>query len=208
MSKFITFEGPDGSGKTTILESLREYLDSNLPNLKYIITREPGGSGIKEAEQIRKIILDKENTIDSTSEALLYAASRRLHLEQTIWPALNDNALVLCDRYIDSSLAYQGVGRGLGLEWVKKINEMATDNNWPDLTIFFDIDPQESQDRTNQRGAKDRLELAGKKFHDRVYQGYKEIIKMYPNRIKVIDATKSKAEVLDSVIKIIKEEIK
>ncbi len=208
MSKFITFEGPDGSGKTTALVGLNKYLSNNYPNLKYIFTREPGGTENPEAEKIRKIILDKENTIDDKSEALLYAAARRLHLEQTVWPALKKKELVLCDRYIDSSLAYQGAGRGLGLEWVKRINDIATDKTWPDLTLFFDITPEESMKRTDERAPKDRLELAGKQFHEKVYKGYHEIIKQFPNRIKVIDASQNKEKVLEDVIKIIEEAIK
>ncbi|MCP4336820.1 MAG: dTMP kinase [Mycoplasma sp.] len=208
MIKFITFEGPDGSGKTTALEGLKKYLEKNILNEEYIFTREPGGKENPEAEKIRHIILDKENNIDSKSEALLYASARRLHLEQTVWPALQKNKIVFCDRYIDSSLAYQGSGRQLGIEWVKNINEIATDNTWPDLTILFDIPPKTAMKRADERAPKDRLELAGENFHKRVYEGYKEVSKLFPKRIKIIDATQSKEKVLEDVIKIILKAIK
>ncbi len=202
---FITFEGPDGSGKTTALNSLVTYLQKNRNDLNFIFTREPGGSKNESAEKVRSIILDKENIIGDKSEALLYAAARRLHLEQTIWPALKENKLVLCDRYIDSSLAYQGEGRGLGIEFVTELNNLATDNTWPDVTIFFDITPEAAMKRASNRAPKDRLELAGDEFHKKVYKGYKKVIAANPERFRVIDATQSIEKVFEDVISIMKE---
>nr|WP_210725197.1 dTMP kinase [Mycoplasma marinum] len=204
---FVTFEGPDGSGKTTALNGLVKYLQKNRNDIDFIFTREPGGSQNPAAEKIRKIILDKNNIIDDKSEALLYASARRLHLEQTVWPALKENKIVLCDRYIDSSLAYQGEGRGLGIEFVKELNNLATDSTWPNLTIFFDITPEAAMERAADRAPQDRLELAGARFHKKVYEGYKKVISSSPERFRVIDATKSREEVLEDVITIIKEEV-
>ncbi|WP_335904852.1 dTMP kinase [Mycoplasma todarodis] len=200
---FITFEGPDGSGKTTALRSLVAYLQKNRNDLDFIFTREPGGSKNASAEKVRNIILDKENIIGDKSEALLYAAARRLHLEQTIWPALKENKMVLCDRYIDSSLAYQGEGRGLGIEFVTELNNLATDNTWPDVTIFFDITPEAAMERASNRAPKDRLELAGDEFHQKVYKGYKKVIANNPERFRVIDATQSIEKVFEDVLSII-----
>ena len=135
---FITFEGPDGSGKSTIIQKVYDYLIEN--NYDVIKTREPGGSPI--AEKIRNLILDTENTkMGYRTEALLYAASRAQHVEETILPALNENKIVLCDRFLISSLAYQGVGRDLGIENVRKINEFAINGVFPDFVLFFDVDP-------------------------------------------------------------------
>ncbi len=206
VKNFITFEGTDGSGKTTALKGLKKFLDNK--KLDYIFTREPGGRENPSAEKIRKIILDKNNIIDNKSEALLYASARRLHLEQTVWPALKQNKIILCDRYIDSSLAYQGAGRGLGIPFVKELNELATDKTWPALTIFFDISPKEAQKRMVKRNTSDRLEEAGFSLQKKVYKGYKTLIKNEPKRFKVVDATKSKEEVLEQVISIIKKELK
>lgn len=134
---FITIEGPEGAGKTTVLNKLGNELEQR--GLNIVMTREPGG--IRIAEQIRKVILDKSNTeMDARTEALLYALARRQHLIEKVIPALNQGAIVLCDRFIDSSLAYQGVGRELGIEEVFSINKFAIQDVMPDLTIYFDID--------------------------------------------------------------------
>ncbi|MCK5806964.1 MAG: dTMP kinase [Mycoplasmataceae bacterium] len=198
---FITFEGPDGSGKTTAVNSIAEFLKSE--GIEFLLTREPGSKHSKASRKIRKIIIDPENNISDMAEALLFAADRRMHLDNIINPALDEGKIVLCDRYIDSSLAYQGVGRGLGIKEIKKINDIATENKYPDLTIFFDISLDDSEKRVDQRAPKDRLELAGRDFHQRVYDGYQEVIKMFPKRIKVIDASKSKEEVFEQAKKII-----
>ena len=204
--KFITFEGADTSGKTTAIKGLIKYLNKNYPNLEYIFTREPGGSKI--GENIRKMILDNDNKdMDYVVEALLYAASRRQHLTSTIWPALKNNKLVLCDRYIDSSLAYQGYGRNLGIDYVEKLNILATDNTWPCLTIFFDLPILEIEKRLSSKKTMDRIESENIEFMHKVNLGYKELIKKYENRFVVIDASLSKEEVLNQIINIIKSYI-
>lgn len=185
MSLFITFEGGEGTGKTTVINNLYNYLI----DLGYIVvkTREPGGSKISES--IRSIILDVHNTeMDYKTEALLYAASRRQHLIEVVIPALNENKIVICDRYIDSSLAYQGYARGLGIEEVKKINEYAINGYWPDLTIYIDLDPSIGINRimSNHRVV-DRLDAEKISFHELVREGYIKLSQMYPNRIKTID---------------------
>ena len=203
---FITLEGPDGSGKTTIANLAKERLEKE--GISVLLTREPGGSKI--AEEIRNIILDKENiNMDFKTEALLYAAARRQHLVEKVLPALNDNKLVLCDRFVDSSLVYQGVGRNLGIDNVYNINLFAIEDIMPTLTIFFDIDPTEGLKRTKKDTNRtlDRLDLEATSFHQKVYEGYREVIKKYPDRIVVVDASKSIDEVLNDVLSIIKERI-
>ena len=203
---FITLEGPDGSGKTTIANLAKERLEKE--GISVLLTREPGGSKI--AEEIRNIILDKENiNMDFKTEALLYAAARRQHLVEKVLPALNDNKLVLCDRFVDSSLVYQGVGRNLGIDNVYNINLFAIEDIMPTLTIFLDIDPIEGLKRTKKDTNRtlDRLDLETTSFHQKVYEGYQEVIKKYPDRIVVVDASKSIDEVLNDVLSIIKERI-
>ena len=202
-AKFITFEGPDGSGKTTALKGLLKYLDKKYPKLDYIFTREPGGS--VTAESIRDVILDKENSdMDYEVEALLYATARRQHLSSTIWPALKNNKIVFCDRYIHSSLAYQGYARGLGIKHIEEMNNLATNNTWPDITIYFNISVKEAQSRVNKRTTmNDRLESENDTFRQKVHDGYDEVIKKYGDKIKVIDASKSEAEVLQQIIDIV-----
>jgi len=199
MSLFITFEGGEGTGKTTVINNLYNYLIS----LGYdvIKTREPGGSKISES--IREIILDRNNTImDYKTEALMYAASRRQHLIEVIIPALKKNKIVICDRYIDSSLAYQGYARGLGIEQVKTINEYAISGYWPDLTIYIDLDPNIGINRIkNNNRDVDRLDEETISFHEKVREGYIKLIDLYPNRIKKIDGNVS----LDILTQIAKE---
>lgn len=197
---FITFEGPDGSGKSTIIQKVYDYLIEN--NYDVIKTREPGGSPI--AEKIRNLILDTENTeMGYRTEALLYAASRAQHVEETILPALNENKIVLCDRYLISSLAYQGVGRDLGIENVRKINEFAINGVIPDFVLFFDVDPITTLKRKSSLDTADRLEKEGNNFHERVYNGYKEILNSEKN-IEIIDATQSVEDVFNQCIKVLK----
>lgn len=197
---FITFEGPDGSGKSTIIKKVYDYLIEN--NYDVIKTREPGGSPI--AEKIRNLILDTENTeMGYRTEALLYAASRAQHVEETILPALNENKIVLCDRFLISSLAYQGVGRNLGIENVRKINEFAINGVFPDFVLFFDIDPITTLKRKSSLDTADRLEKEGNNFHERVYNGYKEILNSEKN-IEIIDATQSVEDVFNQCIKVLK----
>lgn len=197
---FITFEGPDGSGKSTIIQKVYDYLIEN--NYDVIKTREPGGSPI--AEKIRNLILDTENTeMGYRTEALLYAASRAQHVEETILPALNENKIVLCDRFLISSLAYQGVGRDLGIENVRKINEFAINRVFPDFVLFFDVDPITTLKRKSSLDTADRLEKEGNNFHERVYNGYKEILNSEKN-IEIIDATQSVEDVFSQCIKVLK----
>ena len=186
---FITFEGPDGSGKSTIIKWLYEKLQSE--GFDILLTREPGGTPI--SEKIRNIILDNDNTaLDPRTEALLYAASRRQHLVEKIWPALKKGQIVLCDRYLDSSLAYQGGGRNLGLQNILDINLFATENTYPDLTIFFDASPEIGLSRLSQdkKRVADRLDNESKSFHDVVYQTFIKVADKYPDRIVKIDASK------------------
>lgn len=203
---FITIEGPDGSGKTTIVQELTKRLETS--KINYIITREPGGIDI--AEQIRKIILNPKNTImDAKTEALLYAASRRQHLVEKVLPALKAGIHVICERFVDSSLAYQGYGREIGIDAVYSINKFAIDNIMPDTTIFLDIKPNEGLKRIKQnRNNLDRLDLEGIEFHQRVYEGYEIVKEMFKDRIIVVDANKPKAEVVDAVYEIINHKIK
>lgn len=195
---FIALEGPDGSGKSTISKLLGEYLKKK--NIAHIITREPGGTKI--GEKIRDLILDKANThMSDETEALLYAASRSQHVDEKIVPALEEGKLVLCDRFVLSSLAYQGRGRGLGIEEVKMINDFAIKDIYPDLILFFHIDPGITLKRKTEDIKVDRLELEGDRFHQNVYNGYMDVLKMYPKNIKKIDATGSIEEVLDQSIR-------
>lgn len=198
MAAFITFEGPEGSGKTTVLNQINKLLSENY---NVISTREPGG--VSTGEEIRNILLDGEN-IDIRTEALLFAASRREHLVEKVIPALKNNKVVLCDRYIDSSLAYQGYARGIGIEEVKKINEFAINGLYPDLTIYLDIDAEVGRERIlkNQR-SHNRLDKETLTFHQKVIEGYKTLIKTNPERFKVVDATQSIESVISDTYEII-----
>ena len=195
---FITFEGPDGSGKSSVIKKV--YEDFTQKGYSIILTREPGGTPI--SEKIRDIILDNNNTnLDARTEALLYAASRRQHLVEKIWPALKEGKIVLCDRFLDSSLAYQGGGRHLGIDNVLNINLFATENTYPDVTFFFDVSPEIGLTRVShdKKRVADRLDNETAGFHDTVYESFKEIIKRYPKRFYVIDASKSLDEVIFNV---------
>lgn len=198
MAAFITFEGHEGSGKTTVLNQINKLLSENY---NVISTREPGG--VSTGEEIRNILLDGEN-IDIRTEALLFAASRREHLVEKVIPALKNNKVVLCDRYIDSSLAYQGHARGIGIEEVKKINEFAINGLYPDLTIYLDIDAEVGRERIlkNQR-SQNRLDKETLTFHQKVIEGYKTLIKTNPERFKVIDATQNIESVVSDTYEII-----
>lgn len=203
---FISFEGPDGSGKSTVSKLVKEKLEKD--GISLILTREPGGSKI--AEQIRNVILDKENTaLDARAEALLYAASRRQHLVETIIPALKEGKLVLCDRFVDSSLAYQGGGRNLGVDEVLNLNLFATQNVFPDYTLFFNISPEEGIKRlsNDKQRVADRLDLESENFHDKVYDTFIELSKRFKDRYIIIDATKPINEVVEETYKIIKEKL-
>ncbi len=193
MSKgfFITFEGPDGSGKTTQIRLLKDYLTGK--GYDVVLTREPGGTEI--SEKIRSIILDPENKeMDAMTEALLYSASRAQHVAQLIRPSIDAGKIVLSDRFMDSSIAYQGYARGLG-DCVRVINEYAVQGCHPDLTFFMDLTPAEGLARAENRQKLDRLELEALSFHESVYQGYLQLAEIYKNRYVHIDAKLSVEEI-------------
>ena len=193
---FITIEGTEGSGKTTVAKELAKLLTAN--GYEVVHTREPGGTPISES--IRNVILDKNNTsMDGRTEALLYAASRRQHLVEKIWPALKEGKIVLCDRFLDSSLAYQGYARGLGYDEVLNINLFATENTYPDLTLFFVIEPEAGLQRIakNKNREVNRLDLEKLPFHQKVYDAFIELSKKFPERYVTIDASQR----LEKVIK-------
>ncbi|MEE6452951.1 dTMP kinase [Gottfriedia acidiceleris] len=205
-SLFITFEGPEGAGKTTIINMISEELRKRSVN--FISTREPGG--IRIAESIRNIILDTENIeMDKRTEALLYAAARRQHLAEKVIPALADGKIVLCDRFVDSSLAYQGVGRGIGIDEIYNINQFAIDGLMPDLTIYFDLDPKVGLNRVHQADEREinRLDLEELDFHLKVQSGYAEIMNREPWRFKRIDASNQVDQVFKDTLKVILEKI-
>jgi dTMP kinase len=192
---FITFEGPDGSGKTTVATEVCKRLSSL--GYEVVHTREPGGIAI--SEDIRNIILDPKNTMmDAKTEALLYAASRRQHLVEKVFPAVKEGKIVICERFLDSSLAYQGYGRQLGFDEVLSINLFAIDNTYPDMTIYLDVDEEVGLSRLSDREFKDRLDQESVDFHHRVSEGYREVLRRFRDRISVIDASKSKEEVIEA----------
>lgn len=199
---FITLEGPEGSGKTSAMKLVVERLKKD--GYEIVQTREPGGTPI--AEQIRNVILDINNTaLDPRAEALLYAASRRQHLIEKVWPAINEGKIVICDRFIDSSLAYQGGARHLGIEQVLSINMFATENTWPDLTLLFDLKPEIGLQRiacNNQREV-NRLDLEKLEFHHQVRNTFLELAKRYPKRFVIIDASLSIDDVANAAYKAI-----
>lgn len=197
---FITLEGPDGAGKTTILNRLAERFQKD--GKKVLHTREPGG--IEIAEQIRKVILDKDNTaMDSRTEALLYAAARRQHLVEKVQPALEEGYVVLCDRFVDSSLAYQGYARKLGIDEVYSINQFAIADMMPNLTLYFDIDPKVGLERINRSNEREvnRLDLEKLQFHEDVREGYHILLQRFPQRIKKINAEQELERVYEEAYK-------
>ncbi|MCR5308203.1 MAG: dTMP kinase [bacterium] len=196
MGYFITFEGGEGTGKTTIINYISKYLNDK--GYSVVTTREPGGIDI--AEQIRNIILDVKNTkMDYRTEALLYAASRTQHLAEKVIPALKENKIVLCDRYLDSSLVYQGIARGLGVDNVLKVNMFATEY-MPNITFFIDVKPEICFKRLKDNHREmDRLDLEKMDFHNKVYEGYREIAKMYPNRIVSIDGDRRIEDIIEDI---------
>ncbi|WP_036453006.1 dTMP kinase [Mycoplasma buteonis] len=197
---FITFEGLDGSGKTTILNKIYHKLLVEYPNLKIVKTREPGGENVPEAEKLREMILHNNTKLSNESEALLYTACRRMHLEKLVWPSLAEGKIVFCDRYLDSFFAYQGFARGLGYDFVKQLSDLVVKNTYPDLTIFFDISPQEARERREgNRLIIDRLEKEKEDFHKKVYNGYQTLINEQPNRFLIVDASKTADEVFKDV---------
>nr|WP_198946065.1 dTMP kinase [Terribacillus sp. 7520-G] len=196
---FITLEGGEGAGKTSAIPLLAARLEKE--GYQVLATREPGG--IEIAEAIRAVILDPANTsMDGRTEALLYAAARRQHLVEKVWPALKKGMIVLCDRFVDSSLAYQGYTRGLGMEEVLDINRFAVENTMPDLTLFFDISPEAGLARIseNKGREKNRLDLEALSFHESVYEGYQILREQYKHRYVTLDASKPLADVAEDAV--------
>ena len=187
--KFITFEGCDGCGKSTQLKMFADYLSAN--KIPHIFTREPGGGKISEC--IREIILDGRN------------GEMVQHIHDRVEPALKEGKIVICDRYIDSSFAYQAYARGLGFDFIADINSYAVKNYLPDLTIFIDLSPEEAFSRKHGADENDRMEQAGAKFHARVYEGYKKLLKEYPDRIRAVDGRKTPNEVFEEILSALKE---
>lgn len=199
---FIVLEGPDGSGKSTIASKLKSYIEDL--GLKVVLTREPGGTPI--GEKIREIVLDNDNhEMSDMTEALLYAASRAQHVNEKIKPLLEEGYIVISDRYVISSLAYQGHARGLGIENVMNINKFAMGDVYPDKVLFFDISPEEALSRKFIDREADRLENAGEDFHKTTYEGYMKAIEMYDENVSMIDANGLVEETLDNCKAILNE---
>jgi dTMP kinase len=200
--RFVTFEGCEGVGKSYQIRALREYLEG--AGEDFIVTREPGGSYI--AEKIREIILDADNSdMDSVCELMLYCAARAQHLKDIVKPALSRGKLVICDRFIDSTLAYQGYARGLSEETVNVLNRYSVGECMPTLTVFLDLPPELAFERKGGADAADRLEKLDIGFHNRVYEGYKKIARAEPQRFVTVDASGSKAETHQKIVNLLKE---
>ncbi|AVK82133.1 dTMP kinase [Lysinibacillus sp. B2A1] len=195
---FITFEGPEGAGKTTVIQKIAERLAQE--NIDVLATREPGG--IEIAEKIRTIILNPAHTaMDERTEALLYAAARSQHYFEKVRPALDEGKMVICDRFIDSSLAYQGYARGIGVDEVLSINEFAIGKKLPDVTILFDLDPEIGLARIHAHGEREvnRLDVESLAFHQKVREGYLQLVGRYPERIQVVNADQNIERVVEDV---------
>lgn len=199
---FIAFEGCEGAGKSTQMRLLSEYL--NKKNVPHVVTREPGGGEISEA--IRKVILNgKFTAMTDECEALLYAAARVQHLADTVEPALNAGKTVLCDRYIFSSYAYQGYGRGLDMRFLENINSYAVQHFMPDITLFLDIPPVLAFARKHGADKDDRIEQAGEAFHAQVYRGYRELLKRFPGSMVPVDCSGSKYQTHEKIVALLRE---
>lgn len=198
---FITFEGADGCGKTTQLNLLKDYLSNK--DYDVVLTREPGGKGL--GEKVREILLNYNGEVSNRCESFLFLADRAQNIDIIVNPAIEQGKIVLCDRHTDSTAAYQGYGRGLDLDEIHMLNNLATGNKKPDLTLVFDVDIETSMQRVGNE--KDRMESSGKEFFNRVRNGYLELAKLEPQRIKVIDSTKSIDEVQKDVISIVEKKL-
>lgn len=194
---FITFEGADGCGKTTQLNLLKEYFEKVGKDV--VLTREPGAKGL--GEHVRKILLNYDGVVSDRCESFLFLADRAQNVDVIVNPAINDGKIVLCDRHTDSTVAYQGYGRGLDINEINMLNNLATGGIKPDLTLVFDVDIETSMQRVGNE--KDRMEQSGNEFFNRVRYGYLKIAEQEPNRVKVIDSTQSIEDVHEDVIKII-----
>ena len=203
---FITFEGPEGAGKTTVIQKIAERLAEE--KMDVLATREPGG--IEIAEKIRSVILNPEHTaMDERTEALLYAAARSQHYFEKVRPALDAGKMVICDRFIDSSLAYQGYARGIGVDEVLSINEFAIGKKLPDMTILFDLAPEVGLARIHAHGEREvnRLDVESLAFHNKVREGYLQLVERYPERIYVVNADQNIDRVVEDVWSLIYEAI-
>lgn len=201
--RFITFEGCEGVGKSRQISYVKEFLESR--GAPFILTREPGGPAI--SEKIRKIILDAENSaMTAECEALLYAAARVQHVREVIAPALAAGKTVLCDRYIDSSFAYQAYARGLGEKFVREINAFAM-CYMPDVTLFLDLEPEAAFRRKGGADKADRVELSGLDFHKKVYEGYLAVAAEYPERVVRIDCRGEKHQTREKILAVLKERL-
>lgn len=199
---FVSLEGPEGAGKSTQLKLISKALETI--NYKHVVTRDPGGTGL--GRQIRRIVLNPDNQIEQIAELLLYQADRAQNVAEVIKPALNQGLLVFCDRYIDSTLAYQGFGRGMSMSLIEQMNEVSTEGLKPELTILFDIESEEGLARLHP-GSQDRLEREALEFHQRVRAGYKQLSEKEPERWQVLDASKSLTTVQAAFKKILSEKL-
>lgn len=203
---FITIEGGEGAGKTTLIERLSEALRQM--GYKVMATREPGGIPI--AEQIRTVILNPDHTMmDARTEALLYAAARRQHLVEKVLPALEQDCVVICDRFIDSSLAYQGYARELGMDEVWEINKFAIQHTMPELTLYLDVSPEVGLSRIMASADRElnRLDLERHSFHERVREGYKRLTERFPERIVTVNADLKPDDVFKKVMQVIESRV-
>ena len=199
---FITFEGADGCGKTTQIRLIDEYLRNK--GYKTLLTREPGAKGL--GVKLREILLNYDGEVSPKCESFLFLADRAQHVDCIIKPAVKEGIIVLCDRHTDSTIAYQGYGRGINIDELKHLNEIATGGLKPDLTIVYDVDVETSQSRVGNK--KDRMESAGREFFERVRKGFLEIAKQEPERVKVIDSTKSIEEIHAKTAELIENAIR
>ena len=199
MSKglFITFEGGDGCGKTTQIKLLDEYLRNK--GYKTMLTREPGSIGL--GEKVREILLNYDGEVSPVCESFLFLADRAQNVDCIIRPALEEGTIVICDRHTDSSVAYQGYGRGLDIDRINMLNNIATSGLKPDLTIVLDVDVETSQSRVGSE--KDRMESAGIEFFERVRQGFLEIAKQEPDRVKVVDSKQSIEDIHKQILELV-----
>lgn len=203
---FITIEGGEGAGKSSLIQHLANTLQHM--GRSVVVTREPGG--IMIAEKIRSIILDTEHTMmDARTEALLYAAARRQHLVEKVVPALKEGKVVLCDRFVDSSLAYQGHARGLGMEEVWGINQFAIGDVMPDLTLYMDVSPEVGLSRISRSPDREvnRLDLERQSFHEKVREGYRLLLQKFPDRIRFVNAEEEPEKVLEAATAILRDRI-
>jgi len=203
---FVTIEGPEGSGKSSVTKKVTELLTKE--GYEIVLTREPGGTPI--AEQIRNVILDKANTkMDPITEALLYAASRRQHLVEKVWPLSKEGKIVISDRFLDSSLAYQGGARGLGIDKILEMNMFATEGYFPDLTLLFDLDPEIGLARIAANATREvnRLDLEKIEFHRNVRKTFLDLAKRFSDRFVVLDASKPFDDVVKDAYNAIKSRL-